>query len=414
MKIRSSRELKESIQNVDRVIENELLDTTVVIDPVLADAYEQNKEIELQVEKTLEELTDKAEELILKSPESTMKAKNEYTKQLKLDEAIEDFDIVKDGRSRKVATRGEDEGNRYLDYSMFDFVSELLTGKDCNTNPAPITPIVWRRDPKTDKFRYMEMKKFMTQGEDSVSYGGSNESGAFSYEDEDNEEIANSTETKGMYKSTGVPQIGIEDNAFRVYSDSIEDLEQAQQGLSHYGIKYDNPEPKRSKTSHWNFSMKVYIPIDSKGEILSLTQWLTNTGRHVEDVMRPNFVKSYNKLIAKQYSSEDTQLVKDIFDSYVAKSNSDSTISTDTLLADMFDELEGLPYDRETLEADFRAAVESPTYYDIFDKYVAKLESDPTLKAKKIFSEMVADLKANKISFNRTEAYEEFMDAIDK
>ena len=413
MKIRSSRELKESIQNVDRVIENELLDTTVAIDPVLADAYEQNKEIELQVEKTLEELADKAEDVVLKSPEATMEVENAYTQQLKLDESIEDFDLVKDGRSRKVATRGEDEGNRYLDYSMFDFVSELLTGKDCNTNPAPITPIVWRRDPKTNKFRYMEMKKFMTQGEDSVSYGGSNEAGAFSYDDEDSDEIANSTETKGMYKSIGVPQIGIEDDAFRVYSDSLEDLEQAQQGLSHYGIKYDNPEPKRSKTSHWDFSMKVYIPTDNKGEILSLTDWLIKTGRHIEDVMRPKFVSSYNKLINKQYSNEDKQLVKDIFDSYIAKSNSDSTISTDALLADMFDELEGLPYDKETLEADFRAAVEGPTYYDIFDKYIERIEDNPSLNPDKVFNAMCKELKVNKIKFNIAEAKEEFMSEIE-
>ena len=60
--------------------------------------------------------------------------------------------------------------------------------------------------------------------------------------------------------------------------------------------------------------MKVYIPTDYKGEILSLTDWLIKTGRHVEDVMRPNFVSSYNKLIKKQYSNEDKQLVKDIFD----------------------------------------------------------------------------------------------------
>ena len=159
--------------------------------------------------------------------------------------------------------------------------------------------------------------------------------------------------------------------------------------------------------------MKVYIPTDNKGEILSLTDWLIKTGRHIEDVMRPKFVSSYNKLINKQYSNEDKQLVKDIFDSYIAKSNSDSTISTDALLADMFDELEGLPYDKETLEADFRAAVEGPTYYDIFDKYIERIEDNPSLNPDKVFNAMCKELKVNKIKFNIAEAKEEFMSEIE-
>ena len=64
-KFKSSKELKESMQNVDRVIENELkMEPVVAIEPVLADAYRENKEIELHVEKVLDELSDKAEDIV--------------------------------------------------------------------------------------------------------------------------------------------------------------------------------------------------------------------------------------------------------------------------------------------------------------------------------------------------------------
>lgn len=413
MKIRSSKELKESMKNLDNVVnfKDDEVEVHSDMDIVMTAAYDEDIKAEEHIEEVKKELEQNTKDIIPENPEAPMPEVKQYTGQLKLDEDLEDFDL-KDGRSRKVPSRGADEGNRYLSYDMFEFVSELLTGKDCNTNPAPITPIVWRRDPKTKKFKYMEMKKFMTQGEDSVSYSGSNISGSFQIEDED-DNLANATDTDGMYKGLGVPQIGFEGDAFRVYSNSLEDLEQAQQGLSHYGIKYDQPVHKLSKMSHWNYSMKVYIPMNNKGDFLTLTEWLRDTGRHVEDVMRPNFVKNYNKLLNKQYSKEDSELVRDIFNSYVTKKNNDFTLDTDVLLKDMFDELEGLPYDKDSLEAEFRAEVEAPTYYDVFDKYVDLMETDPSQNPKKVFSMMIKELKANKIKFKTEEVFTEFMSEIE-
>jgi hypothetical protein len=252
----------------------------------------------------------------------------------------------------------------------------------------------------------MEMKKFMTQGEDSVSYDGSNETGAFSeVEFDDDEDLANSTDTAGMYKAVGVPQIGFEGDSFTVYSNNIEDLEQAQQGLSHYGIKYG--EIRHKKTGHWHHYMSVYIPSNYKGEFLTLREWLTKTGRKVEDVMRPDFVKGFNKITAKVDKTEDVELINSIFDSYVQKSNEDSTIPVDSLLDMMFAEMEGLPFDRDALEAKFRAIVDVPTYYDIFDKYLELAEESPE-KVDKIYTMLLRELKKNKIKVNPQEVHDEF------
>lgn len=416
-KFRSSKELKESLQNIDRAINPEVSEVEAhsEVDLVMADAYEQDLVASAQVAETLEELTKDAEELTLKEPEAPMTVKNTYTAPLKLDEAIEDFSIKKDGRSNKEKTRGEDEGNKFLDYTMFDFVSELLTGKNCNTNPAPITPLVWRRDPKDKdengegKFKYMEMKKFMTQGEDKVSYGGLNVAGVGDYEGEDDSDFDNNTEADGMFAGTGAPQIGVEDDGFTIYSNSLEDLEQAQQGLSHYGIKYGIPTPKRSlsKTIHWNYRMRVYVPMNYKGEFLTLREWLTKTGRKVEDVMRPDFVKGFNKVTSKVDKAADTELVNSIFNSYIQKSNEDSTLSVDTLLDMMFDELEGLPFNKEELEAKFRAEVSAPSYYDIFDKYIAMAEEHPE-RVDRFFNAFLKELKVNKIKVNEDEVRDEF------
>ena len=414
-KIRSSRELKESIENVTKVIDNEInVDPVVSIDPVMVDAVQQNKEAEEHVAEVLDELDKAAEDIIEEDPKAELPVKNAYTAQLKLDESIEDFRI--DGRSHKVGARGEDEGDSHLDYSMYEFVSELLSGKNCNTNPAPITPIVWRRDPKDKTFKYLEMKKFATQGEDSVSYEGANLSGDFSEDEFDFEDdMSNATDTQGMYKAMGVPQIGFEDNGFVVYSNSLEDLEQAQQGLSHYGIKYDSPQPRRNRRSHWKYSMKVYIPANSKGEFLTLQEWLDKTERKIENVMRPDFVKTYLKKKNKKDSAEDAALVQDIFNSYLEKARLDADASLETLLTDLFNDLEGISYNKEAVEADFRSKfakvnkeatnLKTSALTDaIIDEYADKamdIDPDDHVAMKALYSEMCDKLTQNGIKCGR-------------
>jgi hypothetical protein len=411
MKIRSSKELKESMKNLDNVVnfKNDEVEVHSDMNLVMTAAYDEDIKAEEHLTEISDELDKKAEGITPEDPEAPAPEENIYSEQLKLDEALEDFEIRKDGRSRKQKVRGEDEGDVYLDYSMYDFVSELLSGKDCNTNPAPITPIVWRRDPKDDNFKYMEMKKFMTQGEDSVSYGGANETGTFDLEYEDEEEVTNSTETDGMFKGTGAPQVGYDGESFVVHA-SFEDLQQAQQGLAHYGIRYGEILPKRNKISHWSHNMRVYVPTNSRGDILTLTEWLTMTDRSVEDVMRPNFVKVYNKKLAKVQNAEDLQLVNDIFNSYVEKSRRDSTVSTTDLFAEMLDELADLPYNEEELLAKWDKEVNVPTYYDIFDKYVDQVEAGED--SKRALRNMLAELRSYKIKFNKDETITEFMDEI--
>lgn len=413
MKIRSSKELKESIQNIDRVIENELLDTHVEIDPILADAYEQNKEIELHVEEVFDELNKKAEEVVEENPEAPIPIENNYTKTLKLDESLEDFELDKaigDGRSRKQSVRGEDEGDVYTDYSMFEFISSLISGKNCNTNPAPITPTVYRRDPKSGEFKYLPMKKFMTQGEDSVSYDGSNVSGTFSEDELDDFEETNATDTVGMYKGTGSPQLGIEDNDFIVYSNSLEDLQQLQQGLAHYGIEYR--EPKQKTTGHWKRYMKVITPVDLNGDILSLRDWLKKTHRKVEDVMYPDFALRYKERFGKLERQEE---IDKVYNKFVTQAAQDSSITLSSVLDSIQRELKlsSNPLNDKELKAiknrlknEFSA---EESLDSIYDKYVTKAFNDGTLKLTDVFNEMINELRSNFIKFNNKALKDRFM-----
>ena len=300
---KSTKQMKENLENIKLVIdENDVeVPAVVSVDPVTADAYISNVKAEENLDEMEKELEEKAEEAFEDvEPVFGETIENMYTAPLKLDESLEDFKLV-EARER-VAARDENDSDKYLEYDMFEFTHELLAaGSKGITNIAPKTPTVWRkkvryvkdsegnRVPGKVEWGWFPMQKFMPAGSDDASYGGTNE-------------------------GAGVPQIGSNfDGDIFVYSNDIDDLKQAQQGLDMYKIKYEEPQTKLSSTRHWNFSMKVIVPKYDDGEVMLLEDYLDEIGMDMEDVMPPNFVKTYEKKSNKAKKAGDEIIIQFVF-----------------------------------------------------------------------------------------------------
>ena len=365
-KIRSSRELKESIDNVTKVIDNNVnIDPVVAIDPVMVDAIEQNKENEEHVAEVVDELTKAAEDVIEDSPEAELPVKNAYTKQLTLDESVEDFRLVEDGRKNRVSARDESEGDIYLEYNMLEFVYELLSaGSKGITNIAPKTPLVHRSKGPGKPIEMLPMKKFSPNGSQIINKAyvalldlaptQSREiASKINRLPEDVAELIQKYAHKGLIneytidevfthlcdkvrkmmkkfdrdvvgyaflnhlKTLGSPQISEAGDSVVVYSDDLEDFTQAAEGLAEYGITCEAPVPKRSKTSHWDYSMVVNVPSYSDGEPMMFEDCLAENNLEVEDVMDSTVAKRFRNRFAKADKENAEILTKVAFDKWV-------------------------------------------------------------------------------------------------
>ena len=146
MKIRSSKQLKESMSNLDRVVnfKDDSVEVHSDMGIVMTDAYDESIKNVAKVEEIQDELDKKAETIIPEDPEAPLNVKNDYTATLKLDESFDDFDLTE--ARKRVSARDENDSDKYLDYDMFEFVYELLAaGAKGITNIAPKTPIVYRK-----------------------------------------------------------------------------------------------------------------------------------------------------------------------------------------------------------------------------------------------------------------------------
>lgn len=311
MKIRSSKQLKESMANLDRVVnfKNDDVEVHPDMDIVMTDAYDESIRNVEAIEEIKDDLAKAAESITPDNPEAPAIVKNDYTAELKLDESFEDFDL-KEARAR-VSARDENDGDKYLDYDMFDFVYELLAaGAKGITNIAPKTPVVWRKKvtyrknkdgnkvPAKEVWGWYPMQKFMPAGSDDASYGGKNE-------------------------GTGVPQIAVEDNNIIIYSNDIDDLKQAADGVAQYKIKCGEPKYKMNDSSHWDYSMKVYVPVYSDDEIMLMSDYLEDIGLEVEDVMPPANAKSFRKQFNKADAASKEVTKKIIYDKHVNRAFND-------------------------------------------------------------------------------------------
>lgn len=395
MKVRSSRELKESIQNVTDIIENDVnIDPVVAIDPVMTAAVIDNKEAEERVEQILDELSDAAEDVIVENPEAPMDVENVYTAPLKLDESIEDFRLCEDGRKNRVSARDENDTDLYLDYDMLEFVYELLSsGSKGITNIAPKTPVVHRKKTENGPTLELPMKKFSPYGSQIInkeyvylldlaptqSREISNKIARISKDDmQIIKDYASRAETESYMiqetfddlceklphvldklgkdalgyamlnnlKTSGTPQLSEAGNTVVVYSDNLEDFEQAAEGLLTYGITCEAPVPKRNKTSHWDYSMVVHVPSYSDGEPMLFEDWLEETGRELEDVMDEAVAKRFrNKYAKADKAAEEFRKIKltdDLIDEYADKAmdiDPDDTDAMEALYAEMCEKL---------------------------------------------------------------------------
>ena len=107
---------KIALDNVKRVVENEPVEVAAHVDIGTAAAYEESIEAAEHVDEVNTELAKTAESVVTDSPE-TPKVKEDsiYTKKLKLDESIEEFNFADIDGSK-------DDDDRYVDFDMFDFI----------------------------------------------------------------------------------------------------------------------------------------------------------------------------------------------------------------------------------------------------------------------------------------------------
>lgn len=327
MKIRSSKELKESMKNLDNVVNFKDDEVEVHSDMgiVMTAAYDEDIKAEEHIEDLKDELEKAAEGITIEAPEAPMPEVKSYADQIKLDESFDDFDLT-EARTR-ISARDENDTDKYLDYDMFEFVYELLAaGAKGITNIAPKTPVVWRKKvtyrknkdgvkvPAKEVWGWFPMQKFMAIGSDDASYGGENE-------------------------GAGVPQISVEGNDIVVYSNDIDDLKQAAEGVAQYKIKCAEPRYKLNDKSHWDYSMKVFVPVYSDGEIMLMSDYLEDIGMTVEDVMPPANAKSFRKQFDKADKASREVTKKVIYDRYVRKAFNDATLDLEDVYAEMCAEM---------------------------------------------------------------------------
>lgn len=326
-KIRSSKVLKESMENIDRVVnfKDDSVEVHSDMDIVMTDAYDESIKNIRAVEEMLDELDEKADGITPEAPEAPLNLENMYTEKYTLDESFQDFDLT-EARAR-VAARDANDSDKYLDYDMFEFVYELLAaGAKGITNIAPKTPVVWRkkvtyrkdkngkRVPAKTIWGWFPMQKFMTAGSDNASYGGENE-------------------------GAGVPQIAVDGNDIVIYSNDLDDLKQAADGVAEYQIKTGEPKYKLNDASHWDYSMKVYVPVYSDGEIMLMSDYLEDIGKTVEDVMPPVNAKSFRKQFDKADAASREVTKKIIYDKYKLKAFRDGSLDLEDVYAEMCAEL---------------------------------------------------------------------------
>lgn len=327
MKIKSSKQLKESMANLDRVVnfKNDDVEVHSDMDIVMTDAYDESIRNVEAVAEIKDELEKAAEGITPENPEAPFDMENEYTELLKLDESFDDFDLTE--ARKRVSARDENDTDKYLDYDMFEFVYELLAaGAKGITNIAPKTPVVWRKKvtyrknkdgvkvPAKEVWGWFPMQKFMAIGSDDASYGGENE-------------------------GAGVPQISVEGNDIVVYSNDLDDLKQAADGVGQYQIKCGEPRYKLNDSSHWDYSMKVFVPVYSDGEIMLMSDYLEDIGMSVEDVMPPANAKSFRKQFDKADAASREVSKKVIYDKHVTRAFRDGTLDLEDVYSDMCAEM---------------------------------------------------------------------------
>lgn len=367
--------INEAIENLEQVVETkDPIETVGTMDHVMADAYIQSEKVDKHIQEVTDELNVRAEAIILDPPADNAEKmpKSIYTEnKLKLEEDFNDFEIQeepkKDGRSHRQAARDENDGNKFLDYDMFTFIHELFAGQNCNTNPAPMTPVIYGKivNRKTKEVTYgmRPMRKFMDSGVE-------------------NRKVAPDE------RNFGVPQVSTDGDKIIISAAQKDDLDDVIEACKIFSFTHSDPEPALSRYTHWPWRITVNVPVTRPGHPMKLEEYLTSIDKTIEDVMFPDFAKSYRREVAKIEANR----TKDIEGSSAASAKIQSY--------------------GKSKEAQVDALLDDPKFNEIFNNAVTVAANDDS-PLKDHAKQFVADLQAAGITFNRQIAIDLFMAEFD-
>lgn len=307
-----------ALDNVDKLLTNKDLPDSTHIDMHIADAYVQSQENAERVEELVDNLNKQANEIKTENPEEPkVKEKNMYTK-LTLDESLEDFTLGK---------KNAEEEDDYLDYDMFNFVYGLVT----DDWPRPKNPLG------------RPMRKFQ-------------------HTDSDDYKVTNTM--------TGMSQVsGTLDGDVVIYANDPEAFNDVKAACDHYHITYGEVTPKKSKESHWGYSLTIHVPQTADGYPMMVEDFFDDYGLSMSDVIEDhkvgggksaNWGKTYQTKTEKDRKEldnvkNDTE-VENIFTKHVHLAGR-SNDPLEGFIKDMFTELKskGLKFSRKELQARFMA-----------------------------------------------------------
>lgn len=300
-------EMNKATDNIVKAVENDEIDVVGTVDITMANAYADTKKMNKHLQEVKDELEERAEAVITENPSTGPKIENNYTK-LTLEESLTDFCIEEaiapakvDGRTHKQSAFGEDEGNRYFEYDMFTFVHELFAGQDCNTNPAPITPVIYgAMDSPEEVKRKKKVKAARAKGvepkpEDLIPFPpiwGMRKMRKFldmAVEDAQENEDA---------RKVRVPQVATDGiSTITISARKRLDLHDVVEACKLYNLECSEIKPY--KNAYWNFYIDVKVPEISPGYPMMLVDFLADHDMEMNEVMPESFCRGYNKEAAR-------------------------------------------------------------------------------------------------------------------
>ena len=326
-KFKSSRELKESIKNMEPVLDNNVgIDAHTEIDVVMADAIVHSAENDKHIEEVKDELNKKAEEIATDNPDEGKVVKNAYTAPLKLDESLEDFILEAlpkgtthsgfDARKYKVMDQTED---KHLDFDMYDFILCLVS----NDWPKPLNPFT-----KTTKIRKFEQAPRVKKGE---------------------------IENIDDY----VPQVGSDGESVTVMANDLDAFSDIIDISRVYEFKTKGPSVSRNAASYWKYSFTIYVPMISENYPMLVADYFEGLGMTMYDVLPAPFAKTYyNKLAKIQKERTAAVDLNAEIEAAITAASRDNTRELEDFLNDLYTKLDDykVSYDKEYVEKTFMDA----------------------------------------------------------
>lgn len=387
MKITKHLRLEEALENIKDVIDfqNDNLDAHTELDIVMAAAYDDDMKAEEHLEEVNNELEDRADAIAVEevtTPEVTVD--NMYTAELRLDESIEDFKLVEDGRSHAAASGGDWE-EEYLEYDMARFVSGLCGGEDY---PKPLSPLGRRmrrfQSGSRDKYvstvdgeaealvgtpqvvaeeRYVTLyaQRSLSKKELVAFFDGDVSRASRVYRSELGQISPDSPDYELIDKTSTEYLDFLANNPASNSLQSAAAFDDIRAACDIYELEYTNPVPKRSKASHWDYSMKVLIPLEDSGLPMTLEEYfggLRDAGNPyfagltdeeiLYKILPRDFVKTYLNYKHKVEAEQDEMSAEYALEKAIRRASLDSTTELEVFRNELETELKELNVNANT------------------------------------------------------------------